>query len=249
MTWTSFSPSTFLCGAAGSWDAASFLRIDYFPGRDHSVNVGLTIPLGQPWMGKTRPARDNVRLPGTKGPKAPSFQPEPDLIEALDRVRHAAAWIQIFTTPFIDHDADSDEAAMELFGERVALFEEHLRTRDALYPDGHTFEAEVRSYHRELERAFALAAGEERGIDTGARLARHTREALLEEVILPYDRLLGQRKTRDSLLAFRAAAAERFAEALDASTEVPAHRRDAAAYVFHRLLGFLEDNRKSSKRV
>ena len=226
-----------------------FFRVDYFPGRDHSVNVGLTIPLGQPWMGKTRPSRDNVRLPRAKGPKAPAFQPEPDLIEALDRVRHAAGWIKQFTTPFIDYDAHSDEAAMELFGEKVALFEEHLRSRDALYPGGHNFEAEIRVYHRELERAFALAEGGERGMDAGARLARHAREALLEEVILPYNRLLGQRKTRDSLLAFRAAAAERFAAALDTSGGVPAARRDAVTYVFHRLLGYLEEARKSSKRV
>lgn len=39
----------------GLFGRGDFLRIDYFPGRDHSVNVGLTIPLGQPWMGKTRP--------------------------------------------------------------------------------------------------------------------------------------------------------------------------------------------------
>ena len=43
----------------------------------------------------------------------------------------------------------------------------------------------------------------------GERIASRARQVLLNEVILPYDRLLGQRKTRDSLLGFRAAAAGR----------------------------------------
>ena len=233
----------------GLFGRGGFFRVDYFPGRDHSVNVGLTIPLGQPWMGKTRPSRDNVRLPRANGSRAPVFEPEPALAEALARVRHAADWIKIYTTPFIDHDADSDEAAMHLFGEQVTLFEEHLRSRDALYPRGHSFEAEIRLYHRELERAFVLAAGGAGRENAGVRLAGHAREALLDEVILPYNRLLGQRKTRDSLLGFRGAAVERFTAALDDSGDVPAARRDAVSYVFHRLLGILEDNRKRTKKV
>ena len=31
------------------------LRLDWLPGRSHSFSVGLSIPLGQPYLGKTRP--------------------------------------------------------------------------------------------------------------------------------------------------------------------------------------------------
>ena len=156
----------------------------------------------------------------------------------------------IFTTPFIDHDADSDEAAMRLFGERVALFEEHLRSRDALYPDGHGFEAEIRVYHRELERAFALAVGGAEGEDAGARLAGHAREVLLDEVILPYDRLLGQRKTRDSLLGFRGGGGGAVRRGAGRFRRRPGGSpRCSDATSSTACSAILEDNRKSSKKV
>ncbi|NIR16846.1 MAG: hypothetical protein GWN86_24165, partial [Desulfobacterales bacterium] len=77
---------------------------------------------------------------------------------------------------------------------------------DAQYPEGHTHYAEALAYHRAIDQAFTLAvkgSGEvSRGKENGARIADEARKILLEDVIIPYNRLLGQNKKNDSLLGY-----------------------------------------------
>jgi len=136
------------------------LRIDWFPGRSHSFSLGLSIPLGQPFMGKSRPTLDHVPLPKTSPPGKSVYDPEPKLRETLTNLRHAADWINRFTTPFIDQSAKTDTSDIAAFVETIKEFKEHMHVTDHLYPNGYTFEAEVDFYHGEMERAFSLAIQE-----------------------------------------------------------------------------------------
>jgi len=228
------------------------LRIDWFPGRSHSFSLGLSIPLGQPFMGKSRPTLDHVPLPKTSPPGKSVYDPEPKLRETLTNMRHAADWINRFTTPFIDQSAKTDTSDIAAFVETIKEFKEHMHVTDHLYPNGHTFEAEVDFYHGEMERAFSLAIQEGKGGDggtRGVRIAGKAREILLDEVILPYNRLLGQRKKHDSVLGFGCRAAEVFRAWVEVSSDVPAENRAAVMYVFRSIIECIDENRASSKKV
>lgn len=84
----------------------------------------------------------------------------PEIQETLEHLAHAAEWINRFTTPFFDQKEISDEKNGTGFLQNVTLLKEHLDLKDALYPDGHSVQAEVRVYHRMLEQAFMMALGE-----------------------------------------------------------------------------------------
>ena len=53
------------------------LRIDYLPGRSHSTSVGVHLPIGQRWVGISRPRDDHVKL----------SDPEPPTIDQMDNER------------------------------------------------------------------------------------------------------------------------------------------------------------------
>jgi hypothetical protein len=204
------------------------LRIDWFPNRDHSFNIGLTLPLGQGWMGRTRPRSNSVRLPRASR-HALAYDPGPELRAALGRVQHAAEWINRFTTPFFDQDGKTDEEHMAAFLAKVTRFKAHIHLR------------------REVERAFALAAGGD--ARKAARIAARARQVLLDDVILPYNRLLGQRKTQDSLRGFGSAAEQEFAAWLGSDSGVGADARPGARHVFRALLGFADEARATSRSI
>jgi hypothetical protein len=151
-------------------------------------------------MGKTRPLADGIDLPRVSGPTPPAYPLAADIDEALANVRHAANWINRFTTPFFDRSGGDDDSDLAEFRGKVEVFRQHIAEVDALYPEGHSYTAEIEVYHRELERAFALVfapddvnvrgAGDPAG---AAEIAQRAREILLNEVILPYNRQLGRR--------------------------------------------------------
>lgn len=156
----------------------SYFRADYLPGRDHSLNFGIQLPIFQPHMGKTRPRQPHVGLPSVPEPTEPIYEPGPELQEALAHLEHAADWVARFTTPFFDQDGGDDEKHKAAFMEALHVYKDHINLRDALYPQGHTFAAEIEHYHAALDRAFALAAGGD-GLsaasrDLGATIAKST---------------------------------------------------------------------------
>lgn len=228
------------------------LRFDWLPGRSHSFNLGLSIPLGQPYMGKIRPTSDHVPLPKAFFTSKSIYTPDPELRETLDNLRHAADWINRFTIPFLDQNTKTDESDIAVLLEMTEEFRSHIHLKDYLYPNGHSFEAEVDVYHRELERAFSLVTLGEKadGGDTnGVWIARKAREILLDEVIFPYNRLLGQRKTHDSVLGFGFRAMETFEAWIKACPDVPTENHTAVMYVFRTLIDYIEENRASSRKV
>ncbi|MCC6992805.1 MAG: hypothetical protein IT181_27620, partial [Acidobacteria bacterium] len=89
------------------------------------------------------------------------------------------------------------------------------------------------------------AAGVAAGIDPAplAAVAHQARRIVLDEVVLPFDGLLGQRRTDGSLYVFAPAAERRFAAVL-ASAGLPPRQRDAALQAFHGAVRELDGVRR-----
>ncbi|MDH3889838.1 MAG: hypothetical protein OEV49_02040 [candidate division Zixibacteria bacterium] len=228
------------------------LRFDWLPGRDRSFSLGLSIPLGQPHLGKTRPKADRVRLPLAGRTEKSDFVPTAELKETLGFVRHAAEWINIYTAPFLDQGAGKDESDIAEFMTLVNSLKSHMHAKDSLYPAGHTFEAEVEVYHHELAKAFSLAVGSGGAVgegSAGSRIAARARSIILDEVLLPYNRLLGQRKRHDSVLGLGSRGAKLFGAYINNSSNLPAEKREAVMYVFRTLIEYIEENRHRSKKT
>ena len=236
----------------GPFKRGGSLRIDWFPRRNHSFSIGLSIPVGQPFLGKSRPAADYVSLPKGSLPSKLAFNPNAELKQALANVRHAAVWINRFTTPFLDQSAKKGKSDLAAFTEMIDLFKKHIHTKDDVYLDGHTFVTEVIVYHQELEKAFSLATrrlGIVEDLALGVLVAGKAREIILKEVIVPYNRLLGQRKRHDSVLGLGLSATETFKAWTKASSEIPIESRDAVMRVFLSIIQYIDENRAASRKV
>jgi hypothetical protein len=239
----------------GPFGLGGRLRVDYLPTRDHGFQVGFVVPLGQSWMGRTRPETDHVSIFVPKHSAVRSPVANPDLIETLAHVRDAADWINRFTTPFFDPAGGSREESVQRFVERVKRFKQHIAERSALYPEGRSYPAEIRVYHEELDRAFSIAAsggaaGQGAGESTplGREISARAREILLEEVVLPYNRLLGRIKKPDSTLGYAARARDAFDLWLNREPRIAAGARPTLRHVLQAVLDEIEENREGSAR-
>jgi phosphatidylserine/phosphatidylglycerophosphate/cardiolipin synthase-like enzyme len=239
----------------GPFGLGGRLRVDYLPTRDHGVQVGFVVPLGQKWMGRTRPPTDHVSIFVPKRGPERSRAVDPALVEAIAHMRDAADWINRFATPFFDPAGGSREESVQRFVERVERFKQHIAERSDLYPEGRSYPAEIRVYHAELERAFSLAAsggaeGRSIGESTplGREISARAREILLEEVVLPYNRMLGRIKKPDSTLGYAARARDAFDLWLNREPRIAAAARPALDHVLQALLDEIEKNREGSAR-
>jgi hypothetical protein len=93
--------------------------------------------------------------------------------------------------------------------------------------------------------------GDEGAVDLALAesVADAARAIMLDEVILPYDRLLGQRKKRDSLRPLCANAERVFGRWVRTESRVPAQGRPAVNYVFRTILEFIQENEAGSFEV
>lgn len=241
----SFTPPLLRGGPFGHGGA---LRVDWIPARDHSWRFGLTVPVAQPWMGRTRPRASRVAVPkAVRGaPYARTESLGAEIEAALADASDAAAVLTRFTYGFLDNSGRSDvPSALERFRATVTAWRDTLREVGA--PDGSgmpTFASVEERYHAAVDRAFALAAAP---ADPGAartEIADAARAVLLEEVLLPYNRLIGQTKSRDSLRGLYPAAIARFERWLaDHSSGLDAAAQRRTLQVFGRLLDIAERNR------
>lgn len=221
----------------GILGSGSDFRLEWLPGRNQSFNFGVTFPVGQPNRGETRPIRDYAAL-RAEGPRTVRYPPtDSTLREALEQVREHALWINRLTVPVLGGlSADPGRAAAEA----VAPLKAYLAQ--------HTVEAEIRSYHRELARAFSIAVSgrslpEAGSTPEGITTADSAKEILLNRVLYPYDRLIGQPKKEDTTLEFALHARGVFARWLAMSSTVSPDRDEACLYVFERLLDIVESIR------
>lgn len=226
---------------SGIVGGGSHVRIQYTPGRHDFLSVGLQIPIFQPHAGATRAKFDRIGLPRRDRRRGDPAPLSTEINDRLGTMSHAAAWIRTFTVPAFDTQHRTPEELAQDLGPRIAEFRRHFNLRSELFPEGHHYEAEVRVFHDQMDQVFALVADDR---EAGRRIAAHTRAELLEEIILPYDRLLGRRKMRDSLLALGDAAIK----GLDGwlTREEPGLtplQRDQAVTVFERIVAMMDRER------
>jgi hypothetical protein len=222
-------------GIAGK---GSLLRLEWRTAAD-AIGVSVLVPLYQPWAGRTRPRDAEVLLPARTAPvlQPPAEEPA-SLAEALANVRAAALRIEELVVPSLNEPGDDAERAL-------APLIERLRSPVPLpgVTAGPDFEVEqvVRAFHAELARALGIAATGRplapfEPTPVGDSLEALARGVLLDHVLFPFDRLLGQRKSGDAVAGLGAYASGNFTRACLAAGLVPDDRRDAVLYVFQELL-------------
>jgi len=232
-------------------DGGSF-RIDYLPGRNDTTAIGVNLPVGQRFAGKTRPRADFAVLSKPRIP-ARSYSPSVPMSSILSTARGMSHWITRLTVPFLNHFDGDWEVAEAAFVSEMEELRAHLESGPGAGVSGPlTPDAEVRAYHREMERAFSMAAagrdlpfGTSTGL--GIRVWDKAREIILDQVLLPYNSLLGQKKKNDSTEGFSARASAAFYEWLSTETPVGEDGLKAVAWVFNEVLGTLEEVRAESE--
>src|SRR5206468_6770942 len=151
----------------------SLLRLDWYPLANHTFSLSVAAPLGDRLAGRNRPIRDYVVVAPAYYAPVPYRTTTAALTAILDSLRTSAEWIRRLTVPFLDQDGRDSHAAVARTARYVAELQAHLAVRSV--------DAELRLFHHEMERAFAVAARA-----PPEELARHCREILLDEVLLPY---------------------------------------------------------------
>ena len=238
----------------GLFGRGGLLTIDWIPARGNSFNIGVKLPINQPWRGKTRPATISVEMKQVRPEPLPYDDPSPALLEALDNVQETGWWINRFVTPGIDQRGRTREQSVANFTADVQEMRDRLRSPDPVFGGGHTSEAEIKAFHAELARAFSIAASGEPmpfGTSTpqGEEIAAQARAILLDHVLFPYNRLLGTKKTHDSTREYGARAAGAFSRWAIHSEHISDERLAAVRYVFVRLLDGVEEVRAYNKSV
>src|SRR6266566_4640879 len=170
----------------------SDLRLEWLPTRGGSINLALTVPLHQPHRGSTRPRSDHVVLRELAPLPLAFGRPDSTLMAALDSVRTTAHWINRFVVPSLGAPGGDIPRS-------VARAAAPLKARLA----DHSVDAEIRAYHAALARAFSLAVSDgplaSNGVTpNGAAAAERAKAILLDRVLFPYNRLLGQNKKPDT---------------------------------------------------
>jgi hypothetical protein len=189
------------------------VRLDWYPWRDQMLTLGFYKPLGQPWVGRTRPRDTDV-----DEPVSPVLTPldgagiprEAEI--ALSAVGRAAAMILAYTNLFA---------------------EDTTRVRY-----GESFPAAMRTYEEGLAEAFRVAAG---NALIGDSLTSRARRGLLDQVIIPYDSLFGQVKEHaGSIRPLTSSAQTSFLAWMRDSTRMSPHAQRLAGMVHSRWLQIVE---------
>ncbi len=215
----------------------TMLRLDWYPMQNHSFTIGVTAPIGDRLAGRNRPLADYVVVAERFPPPVRHAASDTTLRLALDSLRASAEWIRREVAPFLDHDGRDAQAAVARTRRYLDAIGAHLAGRSA--------DAEVRFFHAQLLQAFTIASGSSA---LGERLAGGCRAILLDEVLLPYDRLLGRKKRDDTLRELAIAARGRFGRWIAGPAGVPETRREATLFAFQTVTDILEEVRRRAAR-
>jgi hypothetical protein len=221
------------------------LRLQWIPARHSSLSLALTIPFRQPNRGDTRPRHDQVGL-RADAPRPLPFLRGDTLLEAqLAEMHRAALWVNRFTIP----DLGAPQHDPSGVARRLAPLVAHAAEVAVTARSASAAETEIRAYHQAVVRAFsrALARGgaavPEEGTPLGDWVSRAARRILLDRVLFPYNRLLGQFKNKDTTREFAKHARGAFARWLVLESLVPEEQVEAALYVFQQMLEVVEEVR------
>jgi len=227
----------------GIFGRGTMVRIDYLPTRGNSFGIGIDVPLWGRNIGATRPKRDYVKL---YRPPLREIEP-PESFAAIDssfaNLRERATWITLLAMPLTD---EGGKDPSEAYGEALTGLQAHWDSTGPLFPQGHTLNEEIRVFHDELDRAFSMAAAGRAFADgesspTGRAVSGKAREIMLDEVLFPYNRLLGQRKRPDNLDEFVATGHAEFARWVTAESGLQEGRWRETFFVFQSLLDIVEE--------
>jgi hypothetical protein len=205
----------------GLFGHGTTLRLDWLPPR-HEIDLGVNVPLAQPFAGRTRPRSTvaTITVPSGSSPRRSVVAPFPQTAEgAIGQLARDASLITAYTNLY----PRGDQQTLE----------------DAVNKDGWPGYTDVmRSYDESLVRAFGTTVSDE---GTATLIAAHGRAIVFDQFILPYDTLFGQVKsagaTGELLRATRAA----FARWLSDSSGVPAPSQPVARVIFDRWTDVLAD--------
>jgi hypothetical protein len=199
----------------GGWPLpGAKLRVDWRPARAQEVVFGGTTPIGRPLAGRTRPRPVAIGLPvGRTRSQLPAVGPA--AAGAVADVAQSARWLLAMNNFFwLAEPASLRLAAAEAEAREVlGDFRRRLAEREIATSASGEYADEVEHYHRALERAFGLAAGatEADAVRIGRRFADEARRVALEELLIPYNRTIGQYKDPDVLDGLVARGRARFA--------------------------------------
>jgi hypothetical protein len=215
----------------GGWfRRGGLLRVDYLPARDHSFVAGMEVPLKQPLVGRTRPRSIAAPLPTGAAPltaRAGDIAAGAELLSAM-------RWITLLQT-FAWRMGDGPlghDGAVRHARNALQAFASDIAARTPPVAGQSVYAGVLADYHAALAAAFADAAVTAPGStrDTSG-LVREARRIVLEEVLLPYNRLIGQYKSPDGLYGLAARARARFL-ALLLLRDLPPATVDATMRVF-----------------
>lgn len=226
----------------GVLGGGSQVRAEWMPTHHGGLRFAFTVPLKQPNMGSTRPSVDYAGL--REAQPRPLPEQNQRLQQAISRLREAGLWINRLSVPYLGGlYADP--------GASAAAAVHPLATWLASNESGeHNVADAIRDYHDVLSRAFTLALGD--SVDSGSTslgvaVAAKAKAILLDRVLFPYNRLLGQRKKKDTTREFGENARGVFARWLVMQSEVTPDRFDAVLYVFQHLLDLVEEIRIANR--
>jgi hypothetical protein len=241
----------------GLFGDGTLVRLDVTGGRQRSVALGIDKPvLRRIPQGATRPRRDHVPLSSRRSRSEP-LPPDAALRAALARAREEALTIQRLTVPWLDHRGSGGRASDAAVVERLRALQRVVAGVPGDSSQGPPVERATRRLHAEVERAFFLALahadssrptslGEDRLRTLARAAAAEARARLLEDVILPYNQLLGQAKDEDTTQPFVEVARSAFQRWLHVHSGAPRELAPAAAAVFVAVLDLAEAARQGA---
>lgn len=220
----------------------SRLRIDWIPSRNQMFNFGVTVPVFQPWAGKTRPRATGVDLPKptTKAKRAADATAAAPYLAEMSKVTD---FLIVAFDAFYSPRENSMGAALDSQRVVATRFATAAARTDSLRPEGRMMEHEFEIWHDQMGLALGAAVG---NAELGPELARLAREALLDSVLIPYDATFGQHKERDRLDGLGDAGRAAFSASLPPSLD--AAQRQAAGDVFRSIVSIVDAHREELRR-
>lgn len=220
-------------GVAGD---GSVVRLDYTGGRNRSLMIGVEKPVFRRIpLGSARLRHDRVLLSAPRPPSTPHPVPSNALRAALATARDAALAIGRLAVPPLDHTGGGGARSDSAVVARLDALKQFISHPGGL-PLRNVMD-ESRRLHDAMDRAFSLAMEPGDSVllvstPLGVRTANGARDILLREVLIPYDRLLGQLKEEDSSRGFAVLARGQFVRWLSVVGRVSGAQAEAALAVF-----------------
>jgi hypothetical protein len=228
--------------ARGGWPVpGAFLRGSWSSGAGGGIRLGVSAPIGDPLAGRTRPRDTGIRFPTASRPGAvpPKDGPGAEVLRSM-------AWIHALHNLYWLTDRTGIAAHERALRSRqvLSILLAELREREVLRPGSGSYRREVEHYHESLVRWFATATT----AADAPLLAAEARRAMLDELVLPYNRAIGQRKVADRVDGLAERARRHFAVRIAAILPDSAGSAEAALGVFDAwAIGFEEARRALSQ--